>query len=212
VQLRDQTKLTSKDYVTQEAWKKATLDRCPAHPRGGCGFHRNGTYGRVNPPGMRIARYYCLTARSTYSLLPDFLASRFSGELATVEGDLAKAEQHTTGATGHRPSVEAAANAVRTDDITLPSAVRWLRRRLMPVRMALIALVTMMPELFAGCAPTVTAMRLVLGTGSALVELREVGAVHLGALPPPLGFGPRRKGGWRRWGSRQHEAGPDPPA
>lgn len=85
-------------------------------------------------------------------------------------------------------------------------------RRLMPVRMALIALVTMMPELFAGCAPTVTAMRLVLGTGSALVALREVGAAHLGALPPPLGFGPRRKGGWRRWGDRQHDMGPDPPS
>lgn len=196
--------MTSKDYVTQKAWLKASLDRCPVHPRGGCGFHRNGTYGRVEPPGIRIARYYCPTERKTYSLLPDCLASRLSGDLAAVEGELAEAEKCT--------SVEAAANAVRTDDITLPSAVRWLRRRLLPVRMALMALVTMMPELFAGCAPTVTAMRLVLGTGSALVALREVGAAHLGALPPPLGFGPRRKGGWRRWGDRQHDMGPDPPS
>jgi hypothetical protein len=28
----------------------------------------------------------------------------------------------------------------------LPSAVRWLRRRLLPVRMSLMALVTMMPD------------------------------------------------------------------
>lgn len=145
---------------------------------------------------MRIARWYCPTAYTTFSLLPDFLASRLSGELAAVEVVVAQAELC--------PSVEAAANMVRTDDITLPSAVRWVRRRLLPVRAALLALLTMMPELFAGgllsppwgCAPTVTAMRLVLGTGSALVVLREVGAAHLGALPPPLGFGPRRKGGW----------------
>lgn len=195
--------MTSKDYVTQKAWLKASLDRCPAHPRGGCGFHRNGTYGRVDPPGMRIARYYCPTERKTYSLLPDCMASRLSGDLAAVEGELAEAEKC--------PTVEAAADALRTDDIALPSAVRWVRRRLLPVRVALLALVTMMPELFAGCGPTIGEMRRLLGTEEALVALRAVGAVHLGALPPPLGFGPRRKGGWRRWGSRQHEAGPDPP-
>ncbi len=132
------------------------------------------------------------------------MASRLSGDLAAVEGELAEAEKY--------PTVEAAADALRTDDIALPSAVRWVRRRLLPVRMALLALVTMMPELFAGCGPTIGEMRRLLGTEEALVALRAVGAVHLGALPPPLGFGPRRKGGWRRWGSRQHEAGPDPPA
>lgn len=203
VQLRDPTKLTSEDYVTQKAWLKASLDRCPAHPRGGCGFHRNGTYGRVAPPGMRIARWYCPTARKTYSLLPDFLASRLSGDLAAVEDVVAQAEQC--------PSVEAAANTLRMDDISLPSAVRWVRRRLMPVRATLLALVTLMPTLFAGCAPTLRDVRRVLGTESALVVLREVGAAHVGALPPPFGFGPRRKGGWRRWGARQHGTGPDPP-
>ena len=46
----------------------------------------------------------------------------------------------------------------------------------------------------------------------ALVALREVAQVRLGALPPPLGFGPRAKPRRRRRGDRQHQMGPDPPA
>jgi hypothetical protein len=202
VQLRHPTSLTSNDYVTRQAWREASLDRCPAHPRGGCGFRRNGSYARVEPPGMRVARCYCPTAQTTWSLLPDCLASRLSSDLAEVE------QVVTRVAAG--PSIEAAAAAVRPD-ITLPSAVRWVQRRVLPVRAALLALVTLMPSQFAGCSPTVAAVTAVVGTTPALVRLREIGAPHLAALPPPLGFGPRRRP-WQRWGRRcQHDPGADPP-
>jgi hypothetical protein len=202
VQLRHGTTLTSNDYVTRQAWREASLDRCPAHPRGGCGFRRNGSYLRVEPAGMRVARYYCPAAQTTWSLLPDCLASRLSSDLAEVEQVVTRVEAGAT--------VEATAAAVRPD-LTLPSAVRWVQRRVLPVRAALLALVTLMPSQFAGCAPTITAVAAVVGTAPALVRLREVGGPHLAALPPPLGFGPRRRP-WQRWGRRrQHDPGADPP-
>jgi hypothetical protein len=202
VQLRHATTLTSNDYVTRQAWREASLDRCPAHARGGCGFHRNGSYPRVEPPGMRVARCYCPTAQTTWSLLPDCLASRLSSDLAEVE-------QVVTGAEAGAP-VEAVAAAVRPD-ITLPSAVRWVRRRTLPVRAALMAVVTLLPGHFAGVTPTITALGPVVRTTPVLVGLRAQAATHLAALPPPLGFGPRRQP-WQRWGRRrQHGTGPDPP-
>jgi len=204
VQIRHQTILTSKEYVTRKAWREATLVRCPAHPRGGCHFHRNGTYPRVSPVGMRIARFRCTESHTTYSLLPDCLASRFSGDLAAVEDVVAIVEASK--------SVEAAADALRPIEISLSSAVRWVRRRLIPVRAALLAIVTLMPQMFAGCSPTVWEARKVLGTTPALVALREVAAARLGALPPPLGFGPRVKPRRRRREHRQHKTGPDEPA
>jgi len=204
VQTRHKTDLTSKEYVTRKAWREARLHFCPAHPQGGCGFHRNGTYPRVAPAGMRIARYYCPKAKITYSLLPDCLASRLSGDLSAVEEVVAHVERSR--------SIEAAADALRSLALSLPSAVRWVRRRLVPVRAALLALVTLMPELFGGCAPTVGDIRLFLGAPEALVALREVSQACLGTLPPPLGFGPRVKPRRRRRGDRQHQMGPDPPA
>src|SRR3989304_2614665 len=133
VQTRHKTDLTSKEYVTRKAWREARLHFCPAHPQGGCGFHRNGTYPRVAPAGMRIARYYCPKAKITYSLLPDCLASRLSGDLSAVEEVVAHVERSR--------SIEAAADALRSLALSLPSAGRWVRRRLGPVRAALLALV-----------------------------------------------------------------------
>jgi hypothetical protein len=130
---------------------------------------------------MRIARYYCPTAHETFSLLPDCLASRFAGELDAIEHVVATAEAAR--------SVEAAADVLRPD-ITLPSAVRWIRRRLTPVRRALLAIVTLLPDLFAGDA-RLAAVRLALATPSALVALRTHAAAHLMTLPTPLGFHPR---------------------
>ena len=204
VQTRHKTDLTSKEYVTRKAWREASLDCCPAHPRGGCGFHRNGTYPRVAPVGMRIARYYCPKAQTTYSLLPDCLASRLSGDLVAVEEVVAHVERSR--------SIEAAADSLRSLAISLPSAVRWVRRRLVPVRAALLALVTLMPELFGGCAPTVWEARRVLCTSESLVALREVAQARLGVLPAPLGFCRRARPGHRRGRGRQHKTGPDPPA
>jgi hypothetical protein len=136
---------------------------------------------------MRIARYYCPTAHETFSLLPDCLASHFPGELTAVESVVATVEAAR--------SVEAAADILRPD-ITLPSAVRWVRRRLTPIRRALLAIVTLRPDLFSGDA-RLAAVRVALATPSALVTLRRHVAAPLSTLPTPLGFHP---------GSRRREA------
>lgn len=142
---------------------------------------RHGTYGRRTPVGIRIARYYCPTAHETFSLLPDCLASHFPGALDPIEQVVATVETAR--------SVEAAADVLRPE-ITLPSAVRWVRRRLTPVRRALLAVVTLLPDLFLGDG-RLAAVRLALATPSALVALRTHAAPHLATLPTPLGFHPR---------------------
>lgn len=133
---------------------------------------------------MRIARYYCPTARETFSLLPDCLASRLPGELDAIEHVVVTVE-------GAR-SIEAAADVLRAD-ITLPSAVRWIRRRLTPIRLTLLTLVTLWPDRGLG-ASTLSQTRATLTTLSALVALRTQVTDHLALLPTPLGFQPRRSG------------------
>ena len=201
MQLRHSTELTSERYVTQKAWRQASLNRCPRHPQGGCGFARHGTYPRVDPPGMRVARWYCPDAHRTFSLLPDCLAARLRGSLDEVERVVVTVEESR--------SVEAAASALRLE-VELPGALRWVRRRLSGVRAALLALITLMPGRL-GTVPEVRAVRAILGTERALRALREIGAAHLPTLPRPLGFrpAPRRAAGGD--GRFQHETGPDPP-
>ena len=165
MQLRHITSLTSERYVTGRAWLEARLDLCPCHPRGGCGFARHGTYPRLSPPGMRVARWYCPEAHQTFSLLPDCLSSRLGGSLDEVEAAVAASEAM---------GVEAAAQALRVDEIELPGALRWLRRRRRGVRAAVLALVTAMPGRL-GSVAEVRALRTVLGTERALVALREIG-------------------------------------
>jgi hypothetical protein len=205
VQLRHQTALTSGDYVKQQEWRQASLERCPLHPRGGCGLERHGTYSRVEPAGMQVGRWYCPTGHTTFSLLPDCLASRLGGTLDEVEDVVASVEAKVAAGS----SIEKAAGEIRSD-IELPGAVRWVRRRLGAVRMVLLALVTLMPGQL-GSEPRLGAVRDVLGTKQALVRLREIGATHLGSLAPPVAFGPRPM---RRWRGRRHSqqgTGPDPP-
>ena len=200
VQLRDPSSLTSEAYVAESAWQKASLTHCPRHARGGCGFARHGTYRRVTPAGMRITRYYCPTAHETFSLLPDCLASRFPGDLDDLERVVAQVEA--------APSIEAAADVLCPDSV-LPSAVRWVRRRLTLVRATCLAVVTLLPDLFRGDAQ-LGAVRAALGTDHALVLLRARAATLLPALPRPLGFGrhvPVRSAWPPR---RQHRLGADP--
>ena len=201
MQLRHRTTLTSEQYVTQKAWRQARLEVCPQHRGGGCGFTRHGTYPRLDPPGMRVARWYCPDAQVTFSLLPDCLSARLSGSLDEVESAVIASEGR---------SVESAAQAVRVDAIELPGAVRWLRRRRRRVRAALLALITAMPGRL-GAVGEVRAIRAVLGTDRALVTLREIGAAHLQALPHPLGFCPPPRRGRESAKPVQHETGPDPP-
>jgi hypothetical protein len=82
VQLRFATSLTSAQYVSQQAWRDASLDRCPAHPEGGCGFKRNGTYERAEPPGARVSRWYCELAHTTFS----FATELEDGSAYAVDG------------------------------------------------------------------------------------------------------------------------------
>ena len=182
------------------------MERCPLHPEEDCGLVGHGSYPRVRPEGVRVARFRCPLARTTISLLPDFLAARMSGPLSEVEAVVEQAAGF--------PSQEAAAEQVRPasapDAVTLPSALRWLRRRLVAVHAALVAAVTLVPAL-AECAPTLGAVRERLGVSEALIALRRVAALHLGAMPAPVGF---RARGQARTGARKpppHEAGPDPP-
>ena len=203
VQLRFKTGLTGADYVTREAWREARLLHCPVHPRGGCGFARHGTYARKSPAGTLIARWYCPQGHRTFSLLPDHLAARFPGTLSEIERVVATVEQ--------AKSLERAADALRSDPVTLTSAVRWVRRRVVPVRGLLTVLVGLLPQFFLGCAPTICALCERLSCEQVLMSSRELAQVHLQALPRPLGFGhPPYAGGERNPHLQQH-MGPDPP-
>jgi hypothetical protein len=203
VQLRFATGLTSEEYVKQEGWRFATLKQCPLHPRGGCGFARHTAYLRARPAGALIARYYCPQGHTTFSLLPDCLAARLSSSLADVEAVC------TAAATGGR-SQEAIAEELRPD-IQRQGALRWMRRRVRAVTAALVAVIGLRPDVFAGRQPTVEDFRKVLGVEHVMVALRETAARHLAVLPPPLGFGPRVPRGNPAGGQRQQKTGADPP-
>ena len=149
---------------------------------------------------MRIARYYCPTAHETFSLLPDGLASRFPGDL----DDLEQVVAHVDAAR----SIEAAADVLRPD-IVLPSAVRWVRRRLTLVRATLLAVVTLLPDLF-GQPAQLGAVRTALDTDHALVTLRARAPALLPALRRPLGFAPHARAPRTPGAPRQHGMGADP--
>jgi hypothetical protein len=201
MQLRFEIALTGEEYVRCQAWRAARLPRCPLHPQGGCAFARHGTYGRMNPQGTRIARWYCPQGHRTFSLLPDFLASHLSGSLDELEQAVMRIEQSD--------SMEAAANALRADDIALPGAIRWARRRITLVQDALMSVMHALPGCFAICQPSVTAFRCYLTGTHVLLRLREMAALRLQTVPSPVGFAPTP--GRKRRHVIQHERGPDPP-
>jgi hypothetical protein len=147
-----------------------------------------------------VARWYCRTARETFSALPDCMCARVMGSLAQAEEAVLAAESM---------GVEAAASE-RRPEVELPGVMRWVRRRRLGVRAALLALVTAMPGRL-GTVPELRAMRTMLGSEQVLVDLREIGADHLQTLPSPLGFARLRRRGCERERPTQHETGPDPP-
>jgi hypothetical protein len=151
---------------------------------------------------MRVARYYCAAGRRTFSLLPDCLASRLSSTLAEVEQVVIAVEA--------APTLAQAAVKLRPD-IGMQGALRWVRRRLRPVRVALLAIATLLPGALSETGvPPLGAVQAKLGR-PALVALRGVAAPWLRSLPPPLGFGPRTRGRRSHRRGLQHETGPDPP-
>ena len=154
-----------------------TVRTIPAAAARWCGWHLR----TQDPTGKRIARWYCRESHTTFSPLPDCLAARLPGTLAELEDAVVVAERATS---------LAAANTVGRDPIELPGAVRWLRRRIRLVRLALAEARSLLPERFVGCPTTVLAFRGRLGTGTdaALVWLREMGTPQFPALPTPLGY------------------------
>jgi hypothetical protein len=203
VQLRFQTGLTGEEYVTREAWREARLLCCPLHLGGGCGLTRHGTYARKTPRGTKISRWYCPEGHCTFSLLPDHLAARFPGTLVEIERVVETVES--------APSVEAAAEVLRPDPITLPSAVRWIRRRVAPVRALLVVLIGMFPQMLLGCTPRLGVVRARLGCAWVLMAMREQACAHLAALCSPLGFRHRTSRLVQPGRAHQQSMGPDPP-
>ncbi|MEP7283097.1 MAG: hypothetical protein ABI696_14045 [Rubrivivax sp.] len=180
-------------YIAADEWRNATLSVCPLHPEGSCGLARHGSYARVRPQGLRVARWYCPQGHRTFSLLPDFMAARLPGLLAEVEEVVA--------AVARTSSIEAAAATVRELELSLRAAVRWLRRRLRPVQFALRALGHCADNGMVG-----------IGAPGFLVHLRrELEAHTLARLPPPLGWQAGRLPSHPA-GDSQHEMGPDAPA
>jgi hypothetical protein len=198
IPLRTQSNVES--YIAKHEWLAVRLDCCPLHPSGGCSFARHGTYERATPPGMRIARWYCPEGHRTFSLLPDFLAARLPGLLGSVDAVVASVPRMR--------SMEAAANSLRQDDVSLPAAVRWLRRRVRAVQAALQAVSSLHP-------PTLGMWHLLGMPGDAsssrtLVELRrELCPQTLSELPAPLGFLRLQRGVSDRGASDQQDTGPD---
>lgn len=201
VQLRHQTWLTSEQYVSERGWLQASLNQCPVHGKGGCRFSRHGTYARVEPPGMQVARWYCRDAHRTFSMLPDCMSSRLTGSLDEAEQVVVRVEES--------PSVEKAAQKLRPD-LELAGALRWVRRRVRGVHASLWILLTLLPGRLGSTARLVE-VRTLLSTQRCLVMLRAVGAAHLHALPRPLGFRPLGARTSKREERLQHKTGPDPP-
>jgi hypothetical protein len=153
--------------------------------------------------GTRIARWYCPKAHCTWSLLPDHLAARLPGTLQELEDVVDAAE----GAN----SLENVADRLRADGVSLPSALRWIARRVRLVRALLAVLISLLPQELLGCAPRVRLFRERLSSECVLMQLRANVALPLAALPRPLGFAaPRRRGGESRQRFQQH-LGRDPP-
>lgn len=203
MQLRLGTNLTSEEYTSQQAWQGAMLWGCPLDPEGDCRVRRHGSYGRKEPAGLRVARFYCRKCQTTFSLLPDFAAARLSGTLSEVERAVEMAEA--------APTFTSAARDERPELSDERSAVGWLRRRVQAVQSALTTLVTSMPDLF-GTAARLGAVRERLGfRGSGLLaRLRAMGEPMLQSLLAPLGFCRRRRARSDNARQRQHKMGPAP--
>ncbi|UUZ65459.1 hypothetical protein LP417_13635 [Polaromonas sp. P1-6] len=195
------TQSSAEAYIAGHEWRDACLLACPMHPLGGCSFARHGSYARVTPQGLHIARWYCPQGHRTFSLLPDFLASRLPGLLTSIEAAAVEAKLAA--------SMEAAADTLRGFEVTLPSALRWLRRRVRAVQAALEAVSRLGPQTLGRALASGPTLWIELGQGYALLDLRRSLAPHLlHRLPAPLGFLPSRAAARSRDGN-QHDMGPD---
>ena len=178
------------DYIRNREWNDVRLSACPMHPSGGCSFARHGSYERLLPARLRVARWYCPEGHRTFSLIPDFLACRMPGLLFWIEESIITACS--------AKSREAAADILRGPDVTLPSAVRWLRRRINSVRASLDAVRQSVPDI----------SRISFDAGSVLIGLRRsLSPQILSEIPAPLGF--KRASPRRGCRDHQHSVGAD---
>lgn len=203
VQVRLRIALTSEQYVSQEAWREASLPCCPfGHEP--CRAVGHGSYGRKTPPGTRVARRWCKPCGVSIGLLPDFLSSRVSGTLDEFEQVASAADEAV--------SQWQLAAEIRPYEGAFESAVKWVRYRIQAVRELLRSAVGMVRELF-GCEPTLGAVRERLGLdGGVLRALRPLCEVHLESLSAPLGLVPRPHAVNLRKRRHPQSTGPDPPA
>ena len=130
------------------------------------------------------------------------MSARLPGTLKQVEDVIEEVEKS--------PSQEDAVLRIRLD-IFLPGALRWVRRRILPVRSALTMLIGLIPSMFSTCDPTLSSFRCALGVTDVLPELREHAGPFLQILSPPLGFGSRPGSKKIKNNRFQHKTGTDPP-
>jgi hypothetical protein len=152
---------------------------------------------------MFVARAYCAKGHTTFSLLPDCLASRLSSTLAAVEGVAAAVEQRET-------SLEAVAGELRPE-IGVQGAVRWVRRRVVAVAIALRVLKGLRPDVLSGVEPTLGDVRAALGVKDALPAVRGLAGEQLLRMPPYVGFGHQPRDGDTGERRLQQGTGADPP-
>jgi hypothetical protein len=149
---------------------------------------------------------YCPAGHTSFSLLPDFFASRIPGLLDELEQVAVEVEQ--------APSVAKAAETLRPaeapDAVTSTAAIRWTARRMALLKTVLLAVIGLFADSLAGVR-SVSDLRERLGTHQALRALREKAVAYLPSLPPPLGFGPRPRFRQRRRRVFQHDMGEEPP-
>ncbi len=201
MQVRLATPTTSEDYTTGKLWERATLRCCPWHPSGGCGFARHGTYRRVKPANIRVARWYCPREKRTVSALPDCLASHRSGTLDECEAVVCRVENAI--------SLEAACRDLRIE-IELPGVLRYVARLIRDIYRALRAIKGLFPLRFSA-EPTVSGFSQQLQTGTVLMDLRSLASQFLPQLPTPLGFNPLPNSTHTINRPFQHPVGRDPP-
>ena len=186
MQIHYDTHLSTSAYIKQSGWQNARLKTCPANPGGDDRLHRHGTYARKYPDGMRVARYYCRTCRTTFSLLPSFMAAGCPGTLDGIETVVLAYEECGT--------VNGALQRVRAGHGSDARAQRrWLQRRIGAVQLLLATVKGLFPELYCEVDPTLASFRHKGPPANILVILRIRCEPWLQTLPRPVGFHRRKR-------------------
>ena len=186
MQHRHKTELTAAEYVKQKAWRSATPPRCLKRCDSlRCGIQRHGTYSRKTPCGMRIQRWCCRRCQTTFSALPDCLASHYRGTVDDLERLAAQIEA--------APSIMAAVVKMHPGCDNPEMIWRRFRRCLDRVHRTLSVLCGLLDPLH-GAQPTVLGVRMHLGSQQVLMRLRNDADAHLGNLLCPVGFRRAQRG------------------